>query len=60
MEAGRYATSEHGAAHGLVVLATGQPYWLGEMVDGFAVAAGNFPRPYTSLGASTAIFAGVG
>lgn len=35
MEAARYATAEQGAAHGLVVLATGQPYWLEETVDGF-------------------------
>jgi len=35
VEAGRYATAEQGAAHGLVVLATGQPYWLEETVDGF-------------------------
>ncbi len=35
VEVGRYATAEQGAAHGLVVLATGQPYWLEETVDGF-------------------------
>lgn len=35
VEAGTYATAEQGAAHGLVVLATGHPYWLEESSAGF-------------------------
>lgn len=34
VEAGVYATAEQGAAHGLVVLATGNPYWLEESPSG--------------------------
>ncbi|WP_414662255.1 rhomboid family intramembrane serine protease [Horticoccus sp. 23ND18S-11] len=34
VEAGVYATAEQGAAHGLVVLATGHPYWLEESPTG--------------------------
>jgi len=35
VEVGRYATAGEGAAHGLVVLATEQPYWLEEFAGGF-------------------------
>jgi membrane associated rhomboid family serine protease len=35
VEAGTYATAEQGAAHGLVVLATGNPYWLEPGPGGF-------------------------
>lgn len=34
-EAGCYATSAEGFEHGLVVLAMGLPYWLGETPEGF-------------------------
>lgn len=37
VEAGAYATVDQGAAHGLVVLATGHPYWLVESPRGYSL-----------------------